>query len=1256
MKQKPNRYLPAVISGSGGKSASQSARYIGDELQSTGTVRALAVLSAGPIEGLAAGQQSLKLDATPYANADNTRNFDGISWQITSGASDQAPLVRHGFNHVERAVTVNLQLLPANAIIRTGNGNSARVTIRFPQGLIQQSSAGYFHAGIKLRIERRLGQGAWEKALERDINKKQLSLFEMQFLIHAPQGTATGASWSIRLTRLTPARDDPQVRDRIDWGWVTWITQDRLSYAGVSLLAITASAKGVSGRLPRIAVDVKGRLVRLPINYNPATRAYSGIWNGRFKTAWTDNPAWVLYDLLTDRHWGLGLADSSIDRYDFYALARYADGLVSDGAGAREVRYRFDALIRNRQSARQLIGRICARLRAVVFWSGGQLRCVFDAPSAVVMRLTNAHVAEGRFVYSTAPRQSWFSHAVVSFDDPSSHQGVGVEVETSSVLLTRHGFRPHEVRLLGCQRRSEARRHARWLLETAEAGLHSISWRAGLDHFADHPVRPGDVVSVYDAAHLPSAQIPLRLRLAGRKLQVREAIAARFDAGASLKLRYETATGWHSVAVSVRDIADDGFTRAEITRKNGAAWAPAPLEDGIGIIYGAAATASEGALYRVVSLREVGRFQVEVDAIRHDATKYARIDAASAAITAPATPAVDFTAPLPKATHLASRQLATGAGRDMYISWTPPHDARIARWQIEATDPHQTTRQLKSSEENVILHDCAAGAWQVAVRAVDWLGRQGNPATLSMNVKPDAATPAKPTNLRLIAGYGQLALRWTLRDSDAEVEIWEYPTSANSNGVLVEVVRGATTWISLDRTAGARAWFRLRTKLAGGTLSALTNAVSGAALAFPDPQDGADGQDGQDGQDGTPGQDGQDGTRGGIIASNEITSRRWSNTAALTALRLLVAGDAVAGDLVTLYVSGSNPWSQTRRYDGTNWVRVTKSLAGDQLTDQSVSADRLKLDGTALIEDTATGALTIGSLNANRITSGQLTSTDYVAGESGFHIDMAGAAEFNEATIRGALIGTRIESATLVSSISTTPTEAGKPFLTLDSPRPLTYQLRSKSGNYLTFGPLIIVQDQASIRFGDARAEVIAANDPHGAVATSPINPYFSRFWALNPTFRISMNMVRNGTPKPWGAVINHGRVRVRVETRGGTRIAESGIYDLSLNSRWRQGQNDATYTGILSRRHGFSAGSGMTISRSVEHNTAGTNYFTRELAMDLIIKVPFSHPAPPATSSTTGEGIRFKILLNFDTTSHSFNVLDSFYNSLTIEGNTIDG
>ena len=417
-------------------------------------------------------------------------------------------------------------------------------------------------------------------------------------------------------------------------------------------------------------------------------------------------------------------------------------------------------------------------------------------------------------------------------------------------------------------------------------------------------------------------------------------------------------------------------------------------------------------------------------------------------------------------------------------------------------------------------------------------------------------------------------------------------------------------------------------------------------MAFPDPQDGADGQDGRDGAPG------QDGTRGGIIASNEITSRRWSNTAARTALRLLVAGGAVAGDLVTLYVSGSNPWSQTRRYDGTNWVRVTKSLAGDQLTDQSVSADRLKLDGTALVGDTATGALTIGSLNANRITSGQLTSTDYVAGESGFHIDMAGGAEFNEATIRGALIGTRIESATLVSSISTTPTEAGKPFLTLDSPRPLTYQLRSKSGNYLTFGPLMIVQDQASIRFGDARAEVIAANDPHGAVASSPINPHFSRFWALNPTFRISMNMVRNGTPKPWGAVINHGRVRVRVETRGGARIAESGIYDLSLNSRWRQGQNDATYTGILSQRHGFSAGSGMTISRSVEHNPAGTNYFTRELAMDLIIKVPFSRPAP----TTTGEGIQFKILLNFDTTSHSFNVLDSFYNSLTIEGNTIDG
>ena len=1278
MKPKPNKSLAMPITGSGGKSdSSYQVQSISDDIQTTGHVKALAVLSAGPIEGLADGLSSLKLDDTPYANRDGSLNFAGVSWQITTGTSDQSAMTAEGFNSIERADTVSQTLLPSQAVIRTGSGDAARVTIRFPEGLIQQTDIGYLAAGIALRIERRLfPDGTWEKVLEQDINKKQSALFEMQFHVPAPASPSTGSTgetpsdavpettgrprWSMRLTRLTPARSNTRVRDKIEWGWVTWITHDQLSYPGVSLLAISASAKGVSGRLPRLAVDVKGRLLRLPVNYDPVARSYEGIWNGRFHARWSNNPAWVLYDLLTDRNWGLGLDDGAINRYDFYALGRYADGMVSDGAGGQEPRFRFDAVITSRESAGQLVARICANLRAVVFWSGGQLRCVFDQPKDAVMRLSNAHVEQGRFVYSTAPRQSWFSHAVVTFDDPSSPRGIGVEAETSALLLARHGFRQREVRLFGCQRRSEARRHARWLLESAEAGHHSISWRAGLDHFADHPVRPGDVIAIYDENRLKGKHIPIRLRLVNAKLETRQHILGRFGTKGNrpdLQLRYETATGWQDTPITVTDHQDDGEEWAVIAPTGNDGWPVPPLGDGVGLIRAVSTKVAPAALYRVVSLREIGRFQLEVDAIHHDPAKYDRIDTASAAVANPATSSTDFSAALPAATGLTSHQLNQGSGRDLYLSWTPPSDPRLAQWQIEASGPDLDQRIIKTGETTAILPDCQAGAWQITVKAVDWLGRIGPAAALAVTVSPDASSPAKPRLGKLIAGYEQIALSWTMPAAHIgdEVEIWEYPSAANSDGVLKETLRG-TNWISLGRVAGQTAWFRLRTRLKGGTTSAFTTVISGMALALPDPQDGLNGQDGLDGlngQDGINGEDGlngKDGQRGSIITSRQVTAPQWNGVDALAAVAALADGGVVAGDLVTLYQSGASPWSQTRRYDGLAWVKVTSSLSGDQLTEQSVPATRLKLDGTALVADGETGILTIGQLIANQITSGQLTSSGYVEGSSGFRIDLSGRAEFNEATIRGVLIGGRVESATLVSTLSTTPTEAGKPFLTLDTPRKLTYETRQISGNNLIIGPMIVEPDAASVRFGDGRRRVIACDDPHQAVAGNAINPYFTRFWGYQPRLNVTLSMARSG--QPWGEIINHGRVRVRVETSSGEKLAESQIYDLSSHSAWRNGRQDASYATILPARLGFSPGSVMTLSRNVEISSDGLQAFTSGLVMELRLGFRYSQ----SNSQNSGSGIRLKILIDFNNTTQNLNIVNYFYQNISIEGSTIDG
>ena len=1269
MKQKPIKSqtpLPSDITGAGGKSGGGYQSYQGqsvtNSLTTSGQVKAVAVLSAGPIEGLVNGEQSVFLDGTPFANADGTHNFEDVSWQVTQGALDQDVLSGDGFNQVERAVGVGQTLLPSQAMIRSGTGDAARLTLKFPQGLIQNTDTGYLPAGIKIRIEtRRLPDGQWRQVYEKDINKKQGSPFELDIQLKAPDAHPNPASnrispsrWSIRVTRLTPARDQLTVNDQVQWGVLTWINHDQLTYAGVSVMAIAAGSRGISGRLPRLSLAVKGRLVRLPSNYDVASRRYTGIWDGLFVMGWTNNPAWVLFDLLTDSNWGLGLSLDTVSRYDFYALARYADGMVNDGHGGQEPRYCFDGVIRNRESAAQLIARICAGYRAALFWSAGQLRCVFDHPQEICLWLTNAHVEHGRFVYSTAPRQSWFSHAVVSFDDAdsalsgaSSGQGVGVEVETSPSLLERHGFRQKDVRLTGCRRRSEARRHARWMLESAEAGLHSISWRAGLDHFADHPVRPGDVVAIYDGHRLGSDALPIRMTVMGDTVTTRHALADQFRAAPALQMRYQTANGWANAAITVADQVTDGMATAIIAPVDPVGWAAhaAPLADGIGIIHHAVippadtpAKVATAALYRVVSLREIGRFQVEVDAVRHDPDKYARIDAAATALPVKQT-GIDFSADLPVADGLAWRQLADGAGRDIYLSWTPPQDPRLAQWQVTADHAERDQQQIRISGSNAVLRDMAAGVWKISLRGVDWLGRTGRAAAIDIVVRPDALVPTRPLSLRLIAGYEQLALTWNMPDgfADASVEIWEYPAAANAGGVLMDTVK-ATQWISLARVAGAMAWFRLRLRLAGGTTSPLTSVISGAAQALPVPRNGQDGNDGVDG------------TRGGIMTAMMVTAARWRGADALAALRLLVTGAAVAGDLVTLYRIGAAAWSETRRYNGRIWEKTDAVLSGDQLTTTSVPASRLKLDGATLVVDTASDALTIGQLNASHITSGQLSSRGYVAGEKGFHINMSGAAEFNEAVIRGALIGGRVESATLVSSLSTIPTEAGKPYLTLENIRPLGFQETSVANRILTLGPLMIPQDQASLRLGDARHIVMACDDPYQSVAGAAINPYFSRFWAYAPAMRITSAMSRTG--QPWGEDINTGRIQCRVENTNGDKIAESGIFDLSADSRWQIGGQNAAWTGILSARHGFSHGSLISISRTVTHHADGRRYFTDGLAIDIRLGFRFSWQ----NSWPEGVGIRFKILLDFQNTRINFNVSHALSQNTKIEGKTIDG
>ncbi|MDB2391036.1 phage tail protein, partial [Alphaproteobacteria bacterium] len=694
---------------------------------------------------------------------------------------------------------------------------------------------------------------------------------------------------------------------------ITWLTWDALRYPGMATVALGLDARGFAGRPPAISFDTKGRLIAVPRNYDTQARRYSGIWDGRFKTAWSDNPAWVIYDILTARDWGLGLPPESVDKFDLYMIARYCDQPVA-GSGDKP-RFSFNAVINKRKSAAVLMAELCAAIHVLFYWSGGRLRFRADKPTSPSILVTPANVINGDFVYHGPARQAEISHAFVSFRDAANSAQTSVESAVDRDSYRRFGYRPLEVSLLGCTNRAEAQRHAKWLIETARSQRHAISYRASLDHFAEAPVRPGDVVLIADpgldkstiiyarvsAKPLTSATkaawrrkkpalditgatgaIGARLRLLGLDLSDMEnlaetpdqAVMCLYEAGRKSSVERDK----HSPITH-----HEGHLYIDASNKQAvlalAANAPRPRAHTPLVMRQITASKKvnrpvEGKPYRVVSVREVENHIVEIGAILHDPDKYERIDAAAELPALPRLPLPDFAAPLPVATHIrlevAEIRRNTSLAQQLYITWESPHDARLSGWHVIATAPDGTMQTAQTSAPavmfDVIGDDVTAidrSEWRFSIAAISWTNRRGVPVyhrqTLPMPAQPEIL--AAPGGLRAIAGQGLVQMRWgAVADAGlAHYEIWAQQ-GRDSETKLGQTT--ATAWTAPGLTPGHAVRFRLRYVRHSGQISAFSAPVTATALApvtGPRGDRGPQGPQGRQGPKGIPGPQGPQG-------------------------------------------------------------------------------------------------------------------------------------------------------------------------------------------------------------------------------------------------------------------------------------------------------------------------------------------------------------------------------------------------------------
>ena len=581
-----------------------------DNLHSIARAKVLDIISDGPIVGLVKGMQSTFLDGTPIQNSDGSVNFQNYSVDLRTGTLDQEYMA--GFPAVERESAVGVPLTSDAPWVRqVQNTQLTAVRIRFGVPALQKSdpSAGVFGYRVEYAIDLSVDGGSYAQVLSAAFDGKTTSLYERSHRIELPRAK-TG--WLVRVRRITPNAHSSLIADAVNIEAVTEVIDRKMRYPMTALVGMTFDARSFS-QVPVRSYHVRGLIIRVPSNYDPETRTYSGAWDGTFKMAWTNNPAWIFYDLLLNERYGLGKAvdASMVDKWGLYEIARYCDVMVSDGKGGVEPRFTCNCVIQSAADAFKVLQDIAGVFRGIAYWGPGAVVASADMPSDPVYVYTAANVIDGAFRYVGSERKTRYTVALVSYNDPSNQYKQAVEYVPDEDGISRYGVIKTQVTAFGCTSQAQAHRLGRWLLLTSRYESGTVSFKVGMDGVL---VGPGQVIAIADPRKAGR-------RIGGRIRSVAGAVVTLDKAPTVSPGDRFTAILPSGIAQSrtVKSVDGDALTladRFDADPVSGAVWM---LENS-----GVAAQ-----LYQVVSVQESddeGRIEYTITAAMHEPGKYAAID------------------------------------------------------------------------------------------------------------------------------------------------------------------------------------------------------------------------------------------------------------------------------------------------------------------------------------------------------------------------------------------------------------------------------------------------------------------------------------------------------------------------------------------------------------------------------------------------------------------------------------------------------
>ncbi|WBA57908.1 DUF1983 domain-containing protein [Providencia sp. 21OH12SH02B-Prov] len=787
-----------------------------DSLLSESTAKILLAISEGEIAG-GLDDTRIFLDDTPIGNADGSKNFEGVTWEFRAGSEHQEYI--QGIPSVDNEIAVGMELKDDQPYVRSINNTQlSAVRIRFsaPQFMQQHDNGDTTGYRVDYIIELSTDGSGYKEVIKSAFDGKTTSEYQRTHRIELPKAN-TG--WQLRVRRLTKNQNTARIADKVTIAAVVEVIDAKLRYPNTALLFITFNARQFNNRIPKISVRPKGGiLVKVPTNYDPINRTYSGVWDGTFKLAATNNPAWVFYDLVLNNRYGCGdrIKASQIEKWDLYKIAQYCDELVPDGRGGdgKEPRFLCDVYIQSQETAYTVLRDIAAIFRGMTFWADNKVNAVADMPEPIFRTFTNANIVGGKPAYSGGSIQNRYTQALVSFTDIDNHSNDDVEAVADLKLQRRYGVRKTELSAIGCTRRSEANRRGRWALLT-NANDRMVTFATGLEGAIPSP---GHIIAVADSS------------LAGRNT------GGRISSVEGRKITLDRATSIKAGDRLIVNLPNGGSEGRTVTAVNknvvtvSVEYSQVPQKEAVWVVDSDDLAVQ---LYRVINISDNGDNTYTINGTIHNPDNYDHIDSGARIDERPITVIPPNVQPAPKNVRISSySQVDQGiAFTTLRVDWEAAESAIAyeAEWR---RDNGNWINAPRTSTLGFEVNGIYAGRYQVRVRAINaseissvW----ANASETQLNGKE--GNPPKPLNLRAASEVWGITLNWGFdaNTSDTLKTELQYSTknTADSMQLLADVPYPLKSYRMSGLKAGVRFHFRARLVDKTGNQSEWTNIVLG---------------------------------------------------------------------------------------------------------------------------------------------------------------------------------------------------------------------------------------------------------------------------------------------------------------------------------------------------------------------------------------------------------------------------------------------